>query len=266
VVVKQNYNYGTAWSNEQYVWSAGTGTNVTSNANPTLAVLNGLLYMAYTDAQNNNWIIATNNGTSWTAPYQIASGYSTWYSPVMAVDQNGTGNSLYIAFESGAANHWPILCQVAADFSSQTCQLSSSSAALGYNPGIVVNNGVIYVGLVDGNGCLGFYQTSNLSLLGTAWYPLGCSTYKSNAAPSLAIYNGNLYTTFRTGGNANTMTVATLQNFTSTFGNTTPLVQTLSFGIGTGQMLPITNSVTGIPIGVLNLFTWQNRLYYTDGY
>jgi len=72
VVVKQNYNYGTAWSNEQYVWSAGTGTNVTSNANPTLAVLNGLLYMAYTDAQNKT-------GSLPLIRYQLDSSIPDWH-------------------------------------------------------------------------------------------------------------------------------------------------------------------------------------------
>ena len=270
LVTKQNYGYGPSWSNEQNVQSLGV--NITSNANPALAVLNGEMYLAYTDSANDTWIIATNNGVSWTAPYQISvpSGggtYASWYSPVMAVDQYGSNNNLYLAFESGGPNHYPILCQVASNFSSQTCQLDSSATiSLGYNPSIAVYNGIIYLGVVDGSGCLGFYQTSSLSLSGTAWYPIGCSTYKTNAAPSLAIYNGNLFTAFRVNGNANTMAVATQANFTSTFGNTAPSLQTLSFGIGTPQMLPITNTLTGFSNSVLNLFMYQNKLWYTDGY
>jgi len=33
-----------------------------------------------------------------------------------------------------------------------------------------------------------------------------------NAAPSLAIYNGNLYVVYKTGGNANKFTIATLSS------------------------------------------------------
>lgn len=221
--------------------------------------------MAHPDAQNNNWITWTNNGKVWTYPYQIAAGYSTWYSPVMAVDQNGIDNSLHVAFESGLSPHYVILCQVDSQLTTQTCQRSTGmSSAITFNPGIVVNNGVIYLGVVTGGGCLAFYQTSTLSISGAPWNPFQCGQV-TNAAPSLAIYNGSIYTTYRTGGNANYMTVATLPNFPSSFGNTTPLVQTLTFGIGTGQMPPITNTNTGFPNSVLNLFMWQNKLWYTDG-
>jgi hypothetical protein len=192
----------------------------------------------------------------------------------MAVDQNGTGNSLYLAFMygSGGNPHYVVLCSVQPDTSNmansvQSCAYSSSMpVGMSYNPGIAVYNGVITLGVVDAQGCLGFFQTSTLTVdLNDEWYPFQCSQ-TTNAATSLAIYNGSLYTAYRTGGSANTFTVATLPNFPASFGSTTPSVQYASFGMGgPGDLLPINGNVAGFSNGVLNLYTYQHKLYYTFG-
>jgi len=240
-----------------------SGVRITSNANPAMTVMGNTLYLAYTDANNNNWVIHSTDGQNWTGPFQVAVGSSTWYSPSIATDPSGM--YLYLAYMSGTTKT-PIVCTAYVANWSTTCVNETSLNTINYNPVLTSWNGLLYIGYPASSGsCLSFYTYSGGFTIWNPWAPTECAE-QTNASPSLAVYNGNLFIASRANNNGKDFIATTVTNNGN--GIWGVYEDQLSFGMGgPGNLLPVTISQSGSPAPpyLVNFYTYQNRLYYTYG-
>lgn len=263
IELANNNGAGLSFTNDHTI--SINGIIIAANANPSLAVISGTLYLTYTGAPNNNYIMSSTDGYNWVGPYLIASGFSTWYSPSMASNPYQPG-FLYVGYMDGNTKE-PIVCQlyVANGLGSltQNCRDITNVGTISYNPGLAFYDGYLYMGIsAGGSNCLEFIIGNADSFVYELKNPLNCAEY-TNASPTLAVYNGDLYVGFRTNNNANLFTVRI-----STDGTNFPYRQQPGFGMGgPGDFLPVTISQGSNPAApyLLNLYTYQHRLYYTYG-
>lgn len=248
-----------------------SGVAVSYN-NPSVATLNGWMYVAWTDAAGTNYIIATQNGTTWTEPF-VVSAYPTVYSPTLAVNP-ANPNELYIGYMSDSTYN-PILCAVYPntsniEASTQSCNnlyvyesgVTNEPAQMNFQPGLAFYDGQLYASFADrGNThCLfGFYGNPDTDQF-TFWNPLNCGE-QTSAAPALAVYGGDLYIAFRTNDSSNKFTIRM-----STDGQTLPYREQPGFGMnGPPNLLALNTAVAGNPADLLLLYVYSNDIYYSWG-
>jgi len=192
-----------------------------SNANPSIAVVNGTIYVAYvavtgaaqgSEPTNTMYITSSTTGGaySWTNPVAVGTLYNTGvdYSPSM-IAYNG---NLYIGNHSVNGTSDPFhaigLCVSATPTLNFSCSAvpnpSGGFVTAGYNPGLAVFNNTLYMGYVtDANSHDMYYITSPISSPFSFSGPnTSLSGSQSSCAPHLDVWNGNLNFDVRTNDGA----------------------------------------------------------------
>jgi hypothetical protein len=168
-----------------------------SNANPALAVFNGLLYMAYNEPNGAGYTFPTfsssSDGVHWNTPitscHDSSSAAGADASPSLTVF-NG---SLWMAYRDHSTYSMR-LCRIAAD--NTTTLASYSDITLNFNPSLAVFNGDLYVAIESNNSSHTIYLYTSPDGA-TFTLNTGASSDQTSTAPSLAVHNGVLYLGFR---------------------------------------------------------------------
>jgi hypothetical protein len=169
---------------------------VFSNYPPALAVLNGVLYLAYTGLSNKLYVCSSSDGVSFTRPVQIT-GISSNAGPALAM----AGGMLYLAYTS--TNNSIALYSL----SNGTTFASASTLPSGYvsasatiSPALSVANGNLYLAFAGSNGLEYGSATFNGTTLGSfAATPTTVTSGTITGSLSMVALFGNLYATWSNG-------------------------------------------------------------------
>jgi|ERR1700677_4647559 hypothetical protein len=159
-------------------------------SNPALLVFAGDLYLFYNDGYGNAYYTYTPNGTSWSAPYPLATGFSVDASPSAAV----LDSKIYVGLENSASGTLLI-----SSFNSlnEVTVVSYPSIGLLENPGLAVYNDVLYIAIEStlSSHAIYYYTTSDGVTLSAA--NAGAASDQTSTAPTLSVFNNVLYLGFR---------------------------------------------------------------------
>ncbi len=242
--------------------------NVTSYYSPSLTVQGGYLYLAYSDANNVEWLTRSVNGVSWDAAYQLdPQGIDTW-GPAIASD----GVSFWAGFADANA-FIPRICSVSINNpltnSTQTCGSFSNLNQMNFSPALLVNTnlsgrGVIMAYEWRGNAhCLyGYVLDSTNGGYSYDWTPSGNCNDQTSVKPSLAFYNNTLFLAFGTNDGNRAFNVrygAYGQNQLST-----PYKQGLPQGMNGPPSLLTFSPTYGSP-ELVNFYVWNGQVRYLFG-
>lgn len=257
-----------SWQTNVYI-----STPLVSNANPALATnADGTkMYLAYTGPNNTNMITYTSDGSNWSVPESInfgtqnISNVETWWSPTIAASPYD--DTVYLGYMNGNTKQM-IFCQYVST-GNYSCAQRKDLSQVTYNPAIGFYNGSMYIAYTTLSGnCVNVTYAGRMDFISTGtpvFYPAlsGC-TQTSNAAPSLAVYNNNLYAIYRKNNNSKNVMITASSNGTSF---STP--QQLSFGMaGPPNALAVNYSASGTtPTApfLVDFYFYNNQLYYTFG-
>lgn len=234
--------------------------------NPALAVVNGSLYIAFTNYSNTTYLLSTTDGITWSKPYELAPEISTTRGVSLTTNPNGA-NLLYVGLMNGSS-YTPIVCDVypnTTDLSSSTqdCQNLTNLNQMNFPPGMAIFNGMLYLiyQYRSDSHCVYGYAGYPSSSSYTAWNPNGCNQQTSTQT-SVAVYNNYLDIAFGTNdGNRQFLMLL------SPDGSTLPYSQERSEGMnGPPNLLPVINSSTGSFVYLVNFYVWNSQIRYMYGY
>lgn len=192
---------GSSFTTDQRV-NAITG-NTVSDANPSVTVAGATIYLTVNSSQSSSnpnnggftGVFQSTDGLNYTlAPQPPLNGEYVLYSPSMTTDQS-TGD-VYLGY-TNAADFTLTLCRLASGATSWTCQNFPGTREMGYNPGLVYWNGVLYIGFTqkaNSHDCDLFTSTDHGQ---TIQENTSLGNDQSSSNPSLAVYNNVLYYGFR---------------------------------------------------------------------
>ncbi len=260
--VANNGGSGTTFGNQSIV-PFPDGDYATSNVNPALAVAtnNGVqtLYLIFTTSAGQHEIAASNDGYTWSDPNGLIYVPNTVYSPSVAQDPSNP-SILYIGYMNGTY-YTPVLCTFdTTNPNNQSCQNLTSLRTMNFNPGMVFYDNILYLGFEDrgDSHCLYFYKYTPSTNVFSFWNPLNCGE-QTSTAPSLAVYNNDLYVGFRTNDSSQKFTVRI-----STDGNTLPYRQQPAFKMDGAPAL-LNAAGTG-NTGLFNFYAFNSHLWTSLGH
>lgn len=178
---------------------------VFSKVNPAMGVQNGIVYIAWTDEANNNWLSMSTNMINWSAPVTILQG--TLVPTIESIDISfnpATPNQLSLGYVG--TTKFPTFCRVlpnASNFpaSSVTCNTSTnSSTRMLYNPGLIWINNISFMFATSqaSSHCIISFFSGSASDPWASWDPGSlCNKQQTSSAPDPVLYNGSLYVAFR---------------------------------------------------------------------
>lgn len=259
-----------SFSTPAYISVPGMG-NITSYNTPSLATQSGSLYLAWTDANNNNWLTSSLDGYSWQTAFQLAPNYSTTWAPSLAADPFNTGR-IYVGYAS-SSTYTPIICAVYPNTNylpstTQNCANFSSLSQMNYGPGLFywsgITSGVTMAYEWRGNQhCLSGYILNPETGYSYDWNPSQNCSDQTSVSPSLAQYNGHngqLFLAF--GGNNNNRQFNV--RFATDGSDVLTNKQTLAQGMN-GQPNLLSITPTNQYAELVNFYVWNNQLRYLFG-
>lgn len=161
---------------------------IVSSATPALAVFNGKLYIAWNTGQGSANFASSSDGSTWDG---FVEGYRT------NVDNSPSIASFNGVLYSGVRNAQDQtleFCRIFTDDTNYCVQWPNNR--LGFNPGLGVFNGQLYIGYQDINTHdIWFLYTAD----GNNFVTSGNATNdQTSTAPAFAVHNNILYLGFRT--------------------------------------------------------------------
>jgi hypothetical protein len=176
-----------------------SGGSAISNTNPGMGVFNNKLYVVMNTIGSGSTgpgygpaFVSSSDGVNWGIVTGISTGVATDSAPGVASD----GTYLYMGFRN-AGDHTLVLCRMNAS-EVVTCTNFPGTRTMGFNPGLKVFNGALYVGFQDlSSHNLEYYKSTDQgqtigNLITTA------ANDQTSTPPSLETHNGYLYMGFRT--------------------------------------------------------------------
>lgn len=256
-----------SFSTPVFVSVPGVG-NITSYNSPSLTsvtAVNGFLYLAYNDASNNNWLISTSDGLSWSAPIALATGYTTTWAPSLSADPNNV-NRLYVGY-ADASTYTPLICAIYTNTGVQTCLNFTALNQMNFNPGIIAwnqtNLGIVMAYEWRGNThCLyGYILNPETGYSDDYNASQNCSD-QSSVAPSLAaLSSGSLWLAFG-GNNSN-------RQFNVRFTDDDELdfiyKHTFNQGMNGSPDLLAIPPIGSAPEQLDNFYVWNGQMRYLSG-
>ena len=164
---------------------------VVASSDPSLAVYNGVLYLAYNNSSGAN-IVASTDGTSWGAVQLLPTGVTVDYSPSVATD----GTTLYVGLKEHVASGVAPLVWCSYTISAGWSCMTNTSTGLNYGPNLTCYAGQIYVSFAyQGNSHALLYYTWQNGYFSSVQSVTGATT---SAAPGGAQFgSGLLYLGYR---------------------------------------------------------------------
>ena len=194
-------------------WGSATMlSRVCSDSPPTLAVFNGLLYLAFTGLDNNLRLCTSSNGVDFSTPSAIGT-CTSQAGPALAV----ASGALYLAYASNTASSnggYPLelgklaLTAKAATITPVTLPGGYAADSIQQGPGLAVAGGSLWLAFLGSDGTTGepclTYGSASVSATGIGSFnsptPVSASSGANLANLSLASLFGNLYATWSDGG------------------------------------------------------------------
>lgn len=191
--------------------SCGTFSQVSgvySNANPSLAVLAGTVYLAFNAATGAGgtatYVTTSTDGVTWSTPTQVIGTFDLVdYSPNLVSDGSGY---IYMGLRQHSTETM-ILCVYSSSNPIQgfSCAQNTTAAETNYQPGLAIFNDQLYIGYVtnsDSHDMYYYVQPDDGSNVITGSVQTGLSGSQSSCAPHLVLDGSGLDYDVRTNDDA----------------------------------------------------------------
>jgi len=189
-----NYDGGVTYGNKILALSYGGGNPqpLHTDSNPALAVFNGILYIAYTQA-NFPYFVFSSDGIHWGSPSDACNNGSS-ATGVDASPSLTVFNGALIMANRDKSTHEMIICRIASNNTATSTLYPTIT--LNYNPSLAVFNNKLYAAIEknDTAHTIDLYTSTDAV---TFTENTGASSDQTSTAPSLAVHNNVLYLGFR---------------------------------------------------------------------